>query len=263
VAREYDEETAVDWQQLQQDWDAQQEIYMPDREERFAALLDTVEAVVGTEPRILDLAGGTGSITGRARKRFPGASSVIVDVDAALLTIAAGSFADDERVRVTPADLATPEWRTALGVADGSFDAVVTATALHWLSAERVAGVYAEAGALLRAGGIFANADHMADDGLPTLTESLTEFSQARHARLMDSPGAADWDGWWTRLRAEPELASAVAERDARFAERGGSAHTESSMPSAWHIATLRDAGYAEAGLVWRGLTDAVVVGVR
>jgi SAM-dependent methyltransferase len=253
----------MDWQQLQQDWDAQQEIYMPDREQRFAAMLDTVGAAVGAAPRILDLAGGTGSITRRALSRFPGGSSVIVDIDAALLAIAAGTFADDERVRVTAADLATPDWRTTLGADDGSFDAVLTATALHWLPAERVATVYAEAGALLRSGGIFANADHMADDGLRTLTESLGAFSEARHARLMESPGATDWDGWWAKLRAEPELASAVAARDARFAGRGGSAHTESTMPSAWHIASLVDAGYAEAGLVWRGLTDAVVVGVR
>jgi SAM-dependent methyltransferase len=253
----------MDWERIQQGWDAQQQIYMPDREERFAAMLDTVEAVVGDQPRILDLAGGTGSITRRALDRFPAGSSVIVDVDAALLAIAAGTFADDDRVRVIAVDLATPEWRITLGADDGSFDAVLTATALHWLPAERVAGVYAEVGALLRPGGIFANADHMADDGLPIVTESLARFSEARHTRLMASPDAADWDGWWAALRTEPELAAAIAARDARFADRGGSAHTESTMPSTWHIASLRDAGYSEAGLVWRGLTDAVVVAAR
>jgi len=34
-------------------------------------------------------------------------------------------------------------------------------------------------------------------------------------------------------------------------------------MPASWHVATLRAAGYAETGLVWRGFTDAVVVGTR
>jgi SAM-dependent methyltransferase len=253
----------MDWQGLQQDWDAQQQAYMPDRESRFEAMLDTVEAVVGTSPRILDLAGGTGSITIRALARFPGASSVVVDVDAALLSIAAATFADDERVRVAAVDLATPDWRQTLDEEDASFDAVLTATALHWLPEARVAGVYAEVFALLRAGGVFANADHIPDAGLPTVTEALRSLGAARQSDAHSVAGVTDWDGWWTRLRAEQDLAEAVAARDARFAGRGGSAHTESRMPSDWHVAALRDAGYAEAGLVWRGLTDAVVVGVR
>jgi SAM-dependent methyltransferase len=252
----------VDWTRLQDEWDAQQETYLPDREQRFAAMLDAVEAVAGDAPRILDLAGGTGSITRRALERFPKATSVVLDVDAALLAIASGTFAGDDRVRVATLDLVTPEWVGGLGEPAGTFDAVLTATALHWLPAERVAGVYAEAATLLRVGGVFANADHMADEGLPSLTESLTRFDDARRAQLY-ATGATDWEGWWERLRAEPELAGAVAARDARFAERGGSSHTESTMPSVWHVATLRAGGYREAGLVWRGLTDAVVVALR
>jgi SAM-dependent methyltransferase len=253
----------VDWQQLQRDWDAQQQTYMPDREARFTAMLDTVEAVVGSAPRVLDLAAGTGSITLRTLERFPDATSVIVDVDAALLSIAVGTFAGDDRVRVVAADLSTPDWLAVLAEPGGSFDAVLTATALHWLPAERVAVLYAEVAGLLRPGGIFANADHMPDDGLPGLTDALTTYDAARHAHAVAEPGATDWNGWWDRLRAEPELADAVAARDAHYADRGGSAHTESTIDSVSHVAALRAAGYTEAGLVWRGLTDAVVVGVR
>jgi SAM-dependent methyltransferase len=253
----------VHWQQLQQDWDAQQQTYMPDREERFTAMLDTAESVVGNAPRILDLAGGTGTITLRTLERFPAATAVIVDVDAALLRIAAGTFSGDDRVRVVAADLSTPDWLAVLAAPAASFDAVLTATALHWLPAERVAVLYAEVAGLLRPCGIFANADHMPDDGLPGLTEALTTYEAARHARALAVPGATDWNGWWERLRAEPELADAVAARDAHYADRAGSAHTESTIDSASHVAALRAAGYAEAGLIWRGLTDAVVVGVR
>jgi SAM-dependent methyltransferase len=252
----------VDWLQLQQDWDAQQQTYMPDREERFTAMLDTVESVAGDAPRILDLAGGTGSITLRALERFPDATSVIVDVDAALLSIAVGTFSSDDRVRVAAADLSTPGWLGVLAETPASFDAVLTATALHWLPAERIGVLYAEVAGLLRPGRIFANADHMPDDGLPGLTEALTTYDAARHARALAVPGATDWNGWWERLRAEPELADAVAARDAHYADRRGSAHTESTLDAASHVAALRAAGYVEAGLVWRGLTDAVVVGV-
>lgn len=252
----------MDWNALQQEWDSQQMTYLPDREERFAAILDAVEAAVGNEPRILDLAGGTGSITIRALDRFPKATSVVLDVDAALLAIAAGTFEGDERAQVLTADLASRDWPQALGD-DAEFDAVLTATALHWLTPERVAGVYAEAASVLRPGGIFANADHMPDEGLTGLSGALSALTEKRQEQAQAGAGATDWDGWWVRLRTEPALADAVAARDARFADRGGSGHTESTMSSAWHVAALREAGFAEAGLVWRGHTDAAVVGVR
>jgi hypothetical protein len=126
-----------------------------------------------------------------------------------------------------------------------------------------VAGVYAEATKLLRPGGVFANADHMADDGLPGLSGTLGAYIEARQEVAHAVPGATDWNGWWERLRELPELAEAVAAREAHFDGHGGSAHTESTMSSSWHIDALRAGGFAEAGLVWRGLTDAIVVGVR
>ncbi len=106
----FDEGAGMDWTAWQQRWDAQQQAYLPDREERFTAVLDAVEAGCGRAPRVLDLAGGTGSITRRVLTRFPAATSVVLDVDAALLAIARGSFTGDPRVRVCSADLATPGW---------------------------------------------------------------------------------------------------------------------------------------------------------
>ncbi len=80
--------TGADWQAWQRSWDRQQEWYMPDREERFRIMLDMVEALVGTAPRVLDLACGTGTITARLLARFPEATSTGVDLDPALLAIA-------------------------------------------------------------------------------------------------------------------------------------------------------------------------------
>jgi ubiquinone/menaquinone biosynthesis C-methylase UbiE len=251
----------VDWEAWQQRWDQQQQAYLPDREERFAAMLDAVEAAGGPAPRVLDLAGGTGSITRRLLTRLPRASSVVLDVDAALLTIARGSFAGDQRVRVVTADLETPAWRAQLAEPEESFDAVLTATALHWLSAERVAGVYAEARRLLRPGGVLVNADCMPDPDLPSLDDGLSRVAEARTAGLRAGTDTPDWEGWWRELRADPVLAGPTAERDARFAARAGDAHTQSLMSSQWHLDAMRGAGCTEVGLVWRGLQDAAVLG--
>ncbi|HST81181.1 MAG TPA: class I SAM-dependent methyltransferase [Kineosporiaceae bacterium] len=251
----------MNWESWQQRWDRQQQAYLPDREERFAAMLDAVEAACGPAPRVLDLAGGTGSITRRLLARLPQATSVVLDVDAALLTIARGSLGDDPRVQVCQADLATPGWRNELAEPEGSFDAVLTATALHWLSPDRLAGVYSEATALLRPGGVLINADRMPDPGLASLDEGLERITRRRTAEMRTETGVPDWEQWWDEMRADPVLAGPTAERDARFAERGGNNHTESLMPSRWHVDALRSAGCVDVGLVWRGLQDAAVLG--
>ncbi len=123
----------TDWAAWQESWDRQQEWYMPDREERFRIMLDMVEALVGTAPRVLDLACGTGSITARLLRRFPEATCTGVDLDPALLAIAQGTFEGDDRVRLVTADLTDPDWPARLPY--DSYDAVLTATALHWLPA--------------------------------------------------------------------------------------------------------------------------------
>src|SRR5215469_13543454 len=44
-------------------WDAQQEVFMPDREERFTALIDAVAETAGREdPLVIDLGCGPGSL---------------------------------------------------------------------------------------------------------------------------------------------------------------------------------------------------------
>lgn len=62
------------WDDWQRSWDRQQEWYLPDREERFRVMLDTVEAHAGRAPRVLDLACGTGSISERLLAACPGPS---------------------------------------------------------------------------------------------------------------------------------------------------------------------------------------------
>jgi SAM-dependent methyltransferase len=239
---------------LQRSWDAQQDACIPYREDRFAAMLDVVEAAVGAAPRVLDLAGGTGSISLRLLRRLPGSRALVLDADPVLLAIAEATFADDNRAGVVHADLTDPRWVDAVPKAWCPFDAVVTATALHWLPPDRIASVYAEAGGLLRPGGVVANVDHMPDSGLAHLAP-LADGVAAE--RAVPAAGALDWDGWWESLEAIPDLSDPLA-------ARGNPPHHMHSVESSdWHVRALRAAGCAEVGLVWRGHQDALVVGVR
>ncbi|MEV5768020.1 class I SAM-dependent methyltransferase [Micromonospora sp. NPDC052213] len=241
----------------QESWDRQQEAYLPDREHRFTAMLDAVEAVLdGGRPRLLDLAGGTGTISARALRRFPDAEITLVDLDPALLAIARSTFGD--RVTVVEADLGQPEWTAALPVRE--YDAVLTATALHWLPGERLARLYAELHGVLRPGGILLNADHMPDDALPELTKRLLDSARPRREARYASGAVLSWSDWWERAAADPALAPLV-ERRREIYPTGHS--PEWNPPASWHLAALTDAGFTEAGVVWRGGADAAVAAVR
>ncbi|MEV4202320.1 class I SAM-dependent methyltransferase [Micromonospora globbae] len=241
----------------QESWDRQQEAYLPDREHRFAAMLDAVDATTdGAPPRLLDLAGGTGTISLRTLARFPGADVTLLDLDPALLAIAEASLAG--RATVVTADLGRPDW--VAGLPHREYDAVLTATALHWLPADRLARLYAEIRDVLRPGGILVNADHMPDDALPGLTKRLAARAEARRTARYAAGAALSWSQWWERAAADPALAPLVERRHAIYP----SGHSpEWTPPASWHLTALTDAGYTEVGTLWRGGADAAVVAVR
>ncbi|MGW1955342.1 class I SAM-dependent methyltransferase [Streptomyces sp. NPDC001920] len=248
--------TGTDWHAWQESWDRQQEWYMPDREERFRIMLDMVEALVGPAPRVLDLACGTGSITARLLARFPEATSTGVDLDPALLAIAEGSFAGDTRVSFVTADLKDPDWPAKLP--HDSYDAVLTATALHWLHRDPLADLYGRIADLVRDGGVFLNADHMIDQSTPRI--NAAERAQ-RHARMdqAKADGALDWSEWWQLAAKDPVLAERTARRFEIYGE-----HADGDTPSAeWHARVLREKGFAEARPVWCSPSDTLLLALR
>lgn len=247
----------TDWQAWQASWDRQQEWYMPDREERFRVMLDMVEAFCGSEPRVLDLACGTGSITARLLKRFPGAVSTGVDLDPALLTIARGTFAGDDRVTLVEADLTDPDWPARLP--HDTYDAVLTATALHWLRREPLRVLYGQLAGLVRHGGVFLNADHMIDDTTPRINAAEAIQRRARMDQAMRD-GALDWAEWWALAAKDPVLAGPTARRFEIYAGD----HADGETPSAaWHARVLREQGFGEARPVWASPSDALLLALK
>lgn len=242
----------------QRSWDRLEEDYVPDRELRIRALLDVGDAIAGTTATVLDLACGTGTITCRLLERFPAARSIAVDVDPVLLTIASATFADDDRVRIVHADLRDPAWVGA--VLEPQVDAVLTATALHWLPEGAVRRVYRDLARLVRAGGVVAHAEEMPLVELPRLHGRLAKVERESRTRAQ-ADVRAGWNAWWEEAARDPALRSATAQRREVF---GTNYPTEEfSPPADWHIAALREAGFAEAGVVWRSSTGAVVAAIR
>jgi SAM-dependent methyltransferase len=242
--------TAARWLQR---WDAQQERYVPDREERFRVVIDVVAAAAGDTARVVDLGCGPGSLSRRLVDALPGATVVGVDADPLLLGLAGAD--PHPRIRLVEADLTGPGWADATGL-PGPWDAAVSSTALHWLSPADLSQLYRTLAANLRPGGVFVNADNMHLDQ-PALDGIATEVRTAR-TRRVGTEDNEDWPSWWQALTEDPELAPLV---DARSA--AAIAHSSENGLTVWqHAELLRQAGFAEAGPVWQFGDDHVLVAV-
>jgi SAM-dependent methyltransferase len=129
------------WQQRLSTWDAQQDLYRPDREHALGAVTDAIAFALPVDRlRVLDLACGCGAVTARILDAVPSAQVVGIDRDPVLLRIAREIWAGDPRVAFEQADLRDSAWAERHGV--GRFDAVVTAASTHWFEPDDLSSLY-------------------------------------------------------------------------------------------------------------------------
>jgi SAM-dependent methyltransferase len=245
---ELDHGAALDWIAR---WDTQQLGYLPDREERFTALIDAVEEGTGvSDPLVLDLGCGPGSLAVRLLDRMPGATVIGIDADPLLLTLGRVAWRGRAGLRFAEADLRTAGWAASLGL-DRPADAAVSTTALHWLPEAALAAMYAELVGVLRPGGLLLNGDHFAEDEQqsPTLARLGRALIEREEARRFPAGHRESWTGWWEAVAAEPALAGQLAERASRLVD---SDHGSESGRLATHTGALRAAGFTEIGTLWQ-----------
>jgi SAM-dependent methyltransferase len=241
-----DQRTAREWIDR---WDRQQEVFLPDREERFVALIDAVEAGAGrADPVVLDIGCGPGSLSVRLKERLPEATIIGVDADPVTLALAAAAYPD---LRVVDLDLRVAGWPARLGLARPA-DVAVSTTALHWLPEPELRAFYAELAVALKPGGLLLNGDHFKLDAkqTPVLARLDTALREKEDARLFPVGHTESWTGWWEAVAADPVLAGLSVERDRRRVDAGHGGPESTQLHT--HIDALRAAGFAEIGTLWQ-----------
>lgn len=213
--------------------------FLPGAASCEAAMLAVAESVCGAAPgRVLDLGGGPGVFAERMARRWPGAQVGLLDLDPVLLALAEAGAGG--RLTLHHADLAG-EWAAAVG---GAHDLITAVMTVHYLHPGPARALYHAARSVLRPGGLLIVADLMPERGFALYPPAV--------------PGVA-WTRWWDEARADRALQPALRERDALFAAR---APAEFTPPVDWHRAAAAEAGFGQAGVVWRWGAHAALAAV-
>ena len=179
---------------------------------------------------VLDLGAGTGILSGMIAEAFPKSRLTLFDVTPEMLIIARARLKPlSKRVRFVTADF-------AMDAQTKSYDAVVSALALHHLPDSGKRHLFSDVFKYLTPGGAFINADQVAGD---------TAASDRRSREL-----------WMARAR---ELK--IAERDLEAAlER-----MKQDLPATvgQQLVWMRDAGFIDVACSYRNLIFAVLSGVK
>jgi SAM-dependent methyltransferase len=243
-------------------WDVQQQGYLPDREERFTALIDAVAEAAGRpDPLVLDLGCGPGSLSTRLLDRLPQATVVAIDADPVLLALGRAA-AGRPTLRFADEDLRVSGWSQRLGL-DRPADAAVSTTALHWLGDAQLRALYAELATALRPGGVLLNGDHMQEDEAtaPTLARLDDALIKREEERRFPAGQPENWKDWWTAVLADPALAGPAAERERRRYHEDH--HGSETLWLSNHTAALQAAGFAEIGTLWQRGSNRLLCAVR
>lgn len=240
-------------------WDAQQERYVADREERFAVLCDIVEASVAdvAEPVVLDLGCGPGSLAARLYARLPRARIIGLDYDPLLLSLARTHYGD--AIEWIDTDLNGRDWQRHV---PETIHAAVSTTALHWMPADRLAELYRVLGARMALGGVFVNGDHVknGDERIDALAKTV----RARRAARVGVEDNEEWWPWWDAILADPNFERQAEVRARRVAERQrNNGHNGNELTVTDHSGLLQAAGFGSVAPLWQVGDDNVLVAIR
>lgn len=169
-------------------WETAQNAEIPARAERFALILASIRESFGDEPiRILDLGVGCGSLAEVLIKGLPKCEIVGIDLNPFLLELAARRLPRG-RVQLTCTDIVDLDyWRTT---EISEYHVVVSAAALHWLTASKLNNLFELlSGKLVRTGVVILSEPiRFSKDGASCEAQSVHQSTSA---------SAGPWDRFW------------------------------------------------------------------
>jgi trans-aconitate methyltransferase len=243
-----------DWQSWVSRWEKMQGRYLVKRNERFDIIVQMIRDTQDNVTSIIDLGCGPGSVMLRLLQAFPEAHVTGIDMDPTILPLARKRLGDfRNRAHFVQADLRDC---ILMDIVPHPVDAVVSATAFHWLNEQQIKDLYEQISTVLRPGGIFLNADHAASTS--SLIQKSWETNREEMRKKERDPDAEEWDTFMDSYLGElgPDA------RDVRERALGSIEGIEEGLPLVWHFDQLRACGFSFVDCFWRCDCDAIYGGV-
>ncbi len=237
-------------------WHTQQTAFIEFRDLRLRAMLDVLAALepAGANLRVLDLGCGPGSLVMAVAERFPEAEIVGLDRDPILLRLGRETNRFGQRVQLLDVDLSELSWVDQLG--SQPFDAVLSATALHWLDPDELVRLYYALPQVLAPGAVFLNGDHMYyEDPSQWFIRQVAENERERFRQQCIADGAMTWEQWWQTARTMPGWEAEVELWEQRWATK----HATPKVTAEFHIAALTAAGFESATQIYQWFDDHLI----
>ena len=227
-----------------EDWASKGSWQAPIRDVQTAMVLRMIPQPIDAPIRILDLGAGYGALAAALLRDRPNATAVCLDASDAMLQLGPAKNPDlKHRMAFVQGSLESPAW---LNSVTGSFDAVISARALHHFTEnQRRRDIFKELFTLVRSGGCIINADNVR-----AATTSLSE----RYRRARDE----------------------YLDRYVRESSGGRTnlAEAKAATPSSYHgphnngileeeLAWLREAGFEDVDCFWKFTTTVVYGGFK
>lgn len=211
-------------------YDRSRRMLVPCFDRLYGAALDLIPYPKEHAFSVLDLGAGTGLLSAFIAAEFPRASITLADIAPEMLAQAR------ERLRPFGARVNFVEMDYAAGALGGPYGAIVSALSIHHLEHPEKRALFGRIYSALEPGGIFINADVVAEDS--TEAEIRTQEAWLKSARAM---GASEADIEGAIERQKHDRCAAVGEQ----------------------LRWLGEAGFSDVELVFRDLIFAVYGGRR
>lgn len=138
----------------------------------FYGISVSVASSDAENPDILDVGAGTGLLSSFLMKRYPEASFTLIDISEKMLDMAKERFRGNSKVKYIAADYSKYNFTE-------KYDMVVSALSIHHLEDEEKRQLYKKSYSILKANGIFINADQV--HGETPFIENLNKTAWRRY----------------------------------------------------------------------------------